>query len=92
MSGENTQGIIYNKKYFDDNGLTEPTTYEEFMTLCQTIKDKGDMAPIVVGGQDIWHMGFLFHKAYNDQVLSNIFAFYLSIATQGTKGTSPMRP
>ena len=70
MAGENTQGIIYNKKYFDENGLTEPATYDEFIELCQSIKEKGDMAPVVVGGQDIWHMGFLFHKAYNDQVLS----------------------
>lgn len=70
LGGENTQGIIYNKAYFDENGFAEPATYEEFITLCQTIKDKGDMAPLVVGGQDIWHMGFLFHKAYNDQVLS----------------------
>lgn len=70
MAGENTNGIIYNKKYFDDNGLKEPTTYDEFIKLCEEIKEKGDMAPIVVGGQDIWHMGFWFHKAYNDQVLS----------------------
>ena len=70
LAGENTQGIIYNKTYFDENGWTEPTTYEEFITLCQNIKDQGDMAPLVVGGQDIWHMGFLYHKAYNDQVLS----------------------
>ena len=70
LAGENTNGIIYNKTYFDENGLTEPATYDEFITLCQTIKDLGDMAPIVVGGQDIWHMGFWFHKAYNDQVLS----------------------
>lgn len=70
LSGENTNGIIYNKKYFDENGFTEPTTYDEFITLCQAIKDKGDMAPLVVGGQDIWHMGFWYHKAYNDQVLS----------------------
>lgn len=70
LAGENTNGIIYNKTYFDENGLTEPATYDEFIELCQTIKDKGDMAPLVVGGQDIWHMGFWFHKAYNDQVLS----------------------
>lgn len=69
-ASENTMGIIYNKKYFDENGLAEPTTYQEFIDLCQTIADKGDMAPLVVGGQDIWHMGFWFHKAYNDQVLS----------------------
>ncbi len=70
LSGENTNGIIYNKKYFDDNGLKEPATYDEFIELCETIKKKGDMDPLVVGGQDIWHMGFWFHKAYNDQVLS----------------------
>lgn len=70
LAGENTQGIIYNKTYFDENGFTEPASYDEFIALCQKIKDKGDMAPLVVGGQDIWHMGFLFHKAYNDQVLS----------------------
>lgn len=70
LGGENTNGIIYNKAYFDENGWTEPTTYDEFIELCQKIADQGDMAPLVVGGQDIWHMGFWFHKAYNDQVLS----------------------
>ncbi len=70
LGGENTNGIIYNKAYFDENGWTEPTTYDEFIELCQKIADQGDMAPLVVGGQDMWHMGFWFHKAYNDQVLS----------------------
>lgn len=70
MAAENTQGIIYNKTYFDENGLSEPTTYDEFIALCEQIKELGDMSPLVVGGQDIWHMGFWFNKAYNDQVLS----------------------
>ena len=70
LGGENTNGIIYNKKYFDENGFAEPKTYDEFIELCQKIKDKGDMAPLVVGGQDIWHVGFWFYKAYNDQVMS----------------------
>lgn len=70
LAGENTMGIIYNKKYFDENGFTEPETYDEFIELCQAIKDKGDMSPLVIGGQDIWHIGFLYHKAYSDQVLS----------------------
>lgn len=87
LAGENTQGIIYNKKYFDENGWTEPTTYDEFITLCQAIKDKGDMAPIVVGGQDIWHMGFLYHKAYNDQVLSQDPDF-IKHCYEGTKDFS----
>ncbi len=70
LAGENTQGMIYNKTYFDENGFTEPKTYDEFLELCQKIKDKGDMAPIVIGGQDIWHLGFLYYKVYNDQVMS----------------------
>lgn len=84
LGGENTNGIIYNKKYFDENGLKEPATYEEFIALCQQIKDKGDMAPLVVGGQDIWHMGFWFHKAYNDQVLSQDSDF-IKHCYEGTK-------
>ena len=87
LGGENTNGIIYNKAYFDENGWTEPATYDEFITLCQNIKDKGDMAPLVVGGQDIWHMGFWFHKAYNDQVLSKD-ADFIKHCYEGTKDFS----
>lgn len=87
LAGENTQGIIYNKAYFDENGLTEPKTYDEFITLCQTIKDKGDMAPLVIGGQDIWHMGFWFYKAYNDQVMSQDVDF-IKHCYEGTKDFS----
>lgn len=87
MAGENTNGIIYNKKYFEENGLKEPTTYDEFIELCQTIEEKGDMDPLVVGGQDIWHMGFWFHKAYNDQVLSQDPDF-IKHCYEGTKDFS----
>lgn len=87
LGGENTDGIIYNKKYFDENGFTEPTTYDEFLELCQAIQDKGDMSPLVVGGQDIWHMGFWFHKAYSDQVLSKDPDF-IKHCYEGTKDFS----
>lgn len=70
-AGENTQGILYNKKYFAEKNLEIPKTWDEFLALCQQIKDLGDMSPIVVGGQDIWHMGFWFHKIYSDDVLSS---------------------
>lgn len=84
IAGENTNGIIYNKAYFDEKGFEEPKTYDEFLTLCQDIKDAGDMAPLVVGGQDIWHMGFWFFKAYNDQVLSQDEDF-IKHCYEGTK-------
>jgi raffinose/stachyose/melibiose transport system substrate-binding protein len=71
FAGENTNGILYNKKYFTEKGLSIPGTWDEFLALCKTIKDLGDMSPLVIGGQDIWHMGFWFHKLYADDVLSS---------------------
>lgn len=32
-------GIYYNAKMFEENGWTVPTTYDELVALCQTIKD-----------------------------------------------------
>lgn len=71
FSGANTMGIMYNKKYFADNGLEIPKTWDEFITLCQTIKDKGDMSPLVVDGSDVWHIGFLYDLCYANDVLES---------------------
>lgn len=71
FSGANTMGIMYNKKYFADNGLEIPKTWDEFITLCQTIKGKGDMSPLVVGGSDVWHIGFLYDLCYANDVLES---------------------
>ena len=68
-AGANTMGIIYNKNYFEENNLSIPTTYDEFIQLCQTIQDLGDMSPLVVGGSDIWHIGFLYDLAWANDVL-----------------------
>lgn len=68
-AGANTMGMMYNKKYFADNNLQVPKTWDEFIALCQTIKDKGDMAPLVVGGSDVWHIGFLYDLCYANNVV-----------------------
>jgi raffinose/stachyose/melibiose transport system substrate-binding protein len=47
-------GFIYNKAIFDELGLSEPTTNEEFLALLQTIKDDGSYAPLVMGTKDQW--------------------------------------
>jgi raffinose/stachyose/melibiose transport system substrate-binding protein len=47
-------GFIYNKAIFDELGLSEPTTNEEFLALLQTIKDNGIYAPLVMGTKDQW--------------------------------------
>jgi raffinose/stachyose/melibiose transport system substrate-binding protein len=46
--------IVYNKDSFAKLGLSVPTTYDEFKTVCQTIKDSG-VTPIYEPISDGWH-------------------------------------
>lgn len=45
--------MIYNKKIFADNGITVPTTFNQLLTTCQTLKNKG-ISPINFGNKDGW--------------------------------------
>ena len=36
---KSTEVLFYNKTFFDDNGLTVPTTWDEMWALCQNIKE-----------------------------------------------------
>ncbi len=74
-NAENSLGFYYNKAYFDANGLEEPTTYDEFIALCDEIVALGDMSPLVVGAGDIWHLGFLFQSVYGNNVTSVDYDF-----------------
>lgn len=66
--GAPPHGIIYNKKMYRDAGITqEPKTYAEFLDVCEKLKAKS-IAPLVVGGKDVWHMGFLINKYLIDDV------------------------
>lgn len=42
-------GIIYNQVIFKRYGLSIPSTYEEFLDICQNLQNKG-VAPLAVGG------------------------------------------
>jgi raffinose/stachyose/melibiose transport system substrate-binding protein len=46
--------VNYNKMIFDELGLTAPTTYDEFKTVCQTLLDAG-IQPIYEPFSDGWH-------------------------------------
>ena len=53
-------GFFYNKDVFDKYGIQPPTTRDEFFTVLQTLKDKGE-TPLVMGTADQWEaatMGF----------------------------------
>ncbi|WP_379151629.1 ABC transporter substrate-binding protein [Paenibacillus sp. sgz5001063] len=70
MSVNVPQGIIYSKKAYADAGITElPKTYDEFIAIQEKLKATG-ISPIVVGGKDIFHMGFWVNKFLIDDVYS----------------------
>ncbi|MDD3402565.1 MAG: extracellular solute-binding protein [Hespellia sp.] len=59
----------YNKSVFSELNLQEPTTWDEFMNVCQTIKDAGK-TPLMCGGTgDIWATGEPFWIAEGDTAL-----------------------
>jgi len=77
--GDNVYGITfpgykvwwyyYNTEIFENLGLEVPTTYEEFKTVCQAIKDAG-IIPIYEAVQDGWHQQLPFYELggfYNQQ-------------------------
>ncbi|WP_019909128.1 ABC transporter substrate-binding protein [Paenibacillus sp. HW567] len=64
------EGIIYSKKAYEKAGITElPKTYDEFLAAQEKLKASG-VTPIVVGGKDIFHMGFWLNKFLIDDVYS----------------------
>ncbi|KUP26149.1 extracellular solute-binding protein [Paenibacillus sp. DMB5] len=70
MSVNVPQGIIYSKKAYADAGITElPKTYDEFLAIQEKLKASG-ITPLVVGGKDIFHMGFWVNKFLIDDVYS----------------------
>ena len=46
-------GFFYNKAIFEQCGVEVPKTWDEFMTVCQTIADAG-ITPIAFGIKDSW--------------------------------------
>ena len=55
--GKDVSNVIwYNKDVFAAKGLTAPTTWAEFLTLCDTLKKQG-ITPLSVGNKDLWVAG-----------------------------------
>jgi raffinose/stachyose/melibiose transport system substrate-binding protein len=53
-----TLQVFYNKKIFQEQGLQEPTTPEEFKAVADKLKQAG-ITPLAVGGKDIWTLPIL---------------------------------
>lgn len=49
----NSTQIYYNKKIFEANGLTEPKSWDELISVAKTLKDKG-VTPFAFGSKEGW--------------------------------------
>lgn len=45
--------FAYRKDLFEKYGLSVPETWDDFLAVCQTLKDKGEI-PLVASGKDNW--------------------------------------
>lgn len=52
--GVDYEGILYNKTFFEENGLEVPTTWDEFIALCDQIKALG-VTPLYESINGTWH-------------------------------------
>lgn len=46
-------GVYYRKDLFEQHGLAPPQTWDEFLQVCQTLKDAG-ITPITIGTKFLW--------------------------------------
>ena len=53
----NAQGILYNKKVFEEAGVDVPKTPDEFINALKTIKEKTDAIPLYTNYAAGWTMG-----------------------------------
>lgn len=47
--------FFYRTDIFEKYGLTAPTTWQEFLDVCEVLKENGEV-PVVVGGKDNWQL------------------------------------
>ena len=51
-----TTVLWYNTDLFSELGLSEPETWEDFLSTVETLNDNG-VTPIVLGNQELWPLG-----------------------------------
>lgn len=80
--------VFYNQATFDEAGIESfPTTWDEFVEVCKTLKDKG-YTPIVLGNKDKWNAESVIMSTLGNRVSGN--EWYESIRNRtGAKFTDP---
>ncbi|MCG7376327.1 ABC transporter substrate-binding protein [Paenibacillus sp. ACRSA] len=69
------QGVVYNKQIFEELGITIPTTYEQFLAVCEKIKASG-ITPVFMPYKDAWAANIWPAAAFADFVAKNEPTFF----------------
>lgn len=91
--------VFYNKAIFDEYGLEEPTTYDEFISICETLKahskDFGNagntingvelVSPIIFGGRETWPITMTLNSIEAPIVRAQEPWFYVDVFKNKTK-------
>lgn len=81
-------GTYYNKDIFKKYNLSVPTTWNQFLDVCATLKDKG-VTPIVMGDKDSFMLQFGLYQIAANQVYPDNPKFDDQLYTGKTKLTDP---
>ncbi|MDO9417765.1 ABC transporter substrate-binding protein [Pararhizobium sp.] len=77
------QGVIYNRDLFDAAGLAVPTTWSEFVHVCETFKSRG-ITPIQGTFADIWTVVQGLFEFVTTSMIPDIPGFISQMEAQGT--------
>lgn len=69
------QGVVYNKQIFNDLGLQIPTTFEEFLAVCEAIKASG-VTPVFMPFKDAWAANIWPAAAFADYIAKSDPTFF----------------
>jgi alpha-glucoside transport system substrate-binding protein len=63
FKGANKSTVWYRAQAFEDAGVDEPETWDDFVTVAETLRDSG-VTPIAVAGGDGWTLTDWFENVY----------------------------
>lgn len=84
-----TMIFYYDKAYFDELGIAQPETWEDFTSACQTILEAGERAPLVMGAGEGWLCANLYYLLYATIDPATSATFLNDLENGITKLTSP---
>lgn len=79
----NFYGVYYNKDIFAENNLSIPKTYDEFINICKTLKEKG-ITPLGITSKDPGQVGHMF-QGMNVAWMANGFETISSVIDKKAK-------